>query len=401
MIQVLTHSGITTSIKGSNIVINKIHDAQSLDDFEINIIDLNEPNMWCQKGNRIFSIDSIADIRSLSVMIKNSRQTQIIVMFPENLVYKYDFHNGKYVDCAELKNMIYQMSESVIKELYEPLGSLKLIYENTQTNIGKEKVKAAFFFNNISDSILMKSQSGKPVVCTCGNVIATTLILQNYDHIMLFLKKLGLIKEKESAPAWIEGMQMFDDNKQLQIIEENSAAIKAANENISKAMETINKNNEYKSILYTSGEELVNVVFEILEKMLGCNLSDFVDEKNEDFLFDINGITFIGEIKGVNHNVKNENVSQLDVHYQRYIDTHEEVDLNTVKAILIMNHQKNKPLSNREPVHDHQISLAKRNGSLVIETYTLLKLFEKYLANEMTREECTEIFASNTGLLKL
>jgi len=37
----------------------------------------------------------------------------------------------------------------------------------------------------------------------------------------------------------------------------------------------LDKNNEYKSILYTQGDELVKVVFEIIEQMFGCDLSNF------------------------------------------------------------------------------------------------------------------------------
>ena len=99
--------------------------------------------------------------------------------------------------------------------------------------------------------------------------------------------------------------------------------------------------------------------------------------KKEDFLFEIDDNVFIGEIKGVRHNVKNENISQLDVHFQGYLDEHEEKDPNSVKALLIMNHQNNKAPEEREPVKDTQINLAKRNGSLIIETAVLLKLLEE------------------------
>lgn len=81
------------------------------------------------------------------------------------------------------------------------------------------------------------------------------------------------------------------------------------------------------------------------------------------------------EIKGINSSVKSENISQLDVHYQGYIDENTEVDSDKVRAILIINHQRNKPIESREPVHTRQIELAKRNRSLIVETITLLKLF--------------------------
>ena len=143
------------------------------------------------------------------------------------------------------------------------------------------------------------------------------------------------------------------------------------------------------------------MVFEILEEMLGCNLSDFNDKKKEDFAMEIDGIHYIGEIKGVNHNVKSANISQLDVHYQSYIEENEIGDQENSKALLIINHQRNKPLGSREDVHDQQIKLAKRNGSLIIETEILLKLFERFKSEEITSGECIEILSQNIGLLRL
>ncbi len=172
-----------------------------------------------------------------------------------------------------------------------------------------------------------------------------------------------------------------------------------ANENISAAIERLNKNNEYKSILFTNGDELIKVVFEILEIMLGWDLSHFVDLKKEDFLFEMEDIVFIGEVKGVTSNVKNENVSQLEVHYQGYLEEHEEIDDKQVKALLIINHQRNKPLEQREPVHERQINLANKYESLIVETATLLRMFEKYLGGNLSREECLELLKTNKGIL--
>ena len=160
-------------------------------------------------------------------------------------------------------------------------------------------------------------------------------------------------------------------------------------------------NSRLKSALYTSGDTLVDVVFEILEEMLGCDLSQFVDVKKEDFLFTIENTTFIGEIKGVNHNVKNSNVAQLEMHYQDYLDANNGVQEESVKALLIMNHQKNKPMVEREPVMEAQINLASRYGSLIIDTYTLLKILEKYRQGVMSREEIIKKLKETTGLLSI
>ena len=156
----------------------------------------------------------------------------------------------------------------------------------------------------------------------------------------------------------------------------------------------------YKSVLITNGNELVDVVFEILEKMLNCDLSNFKDEKKEDFLIRLSDITFIGEIKGVTSNVKNEHISQVDVHYQSYVDKLQEDGITeNIKQILIINPFRTKELSNRDEVHENQIKLAKRNECLVITTETLLYIFERFLKNELDTEHIIKAFTNNIGIL--
>ena len=169
-----------------------------------------------------------------------------------------------------------------------------------------------------------------------------------------------------------------------------------------KLQEQLNKNLEYKSILYTNGDELVKVVLEILDEILEYDSSEFVDEKREDFLIKKEDITFVGEIKGLSSAVKNENVSQLDVHVQSYLDDlQQEGTEEKVKGLLIINHQRNKPIEERQGVHEHQIKLATRNESLIIETKTLLRLYEKYKLGKITKEECKKLFKNNIGLLEI
>lgn len=228
----------------------------------------------------------------------------------------------------------------------------------------------------------------------------SSLDINNSDEIYAFMRSIGLIHDKIEAPEWMEDVKMFDDNTQLHIIKENNDMIKTAQENISNAMEVIDKNNRYKSILYTTGDKLVEVVFEILQEMLGCDLSEFTDKKKEDFKFTLGDKVFIGEIKGVTPNVKKANVSQLDVHVQEYMDENDEQAENII-ALLIINHQRGKAISERERVHEEVIKLAERNGSLIVDTMALLKLFEQYTLKEKSREECIELLENNTGLLEI
>ena len=56
---------------------------------------------------------------------------------------------------------------------------------------------------------------------------------------------------------------------------------------VTQAEGQLEENAKYKSILYTNGNELVRVVFEILESILDYDLSSFEDILKEDFLINV------------------------------------------------------------------------------------------------------------------
>ncbi|EGO5827929.1 hypothetical protein HKH49_000601, partial [Enterococcus faecalis] len=110
---------------------------------------------------------------------------------------------------------------------------------------------------------------------------------------------------------------------------------------------------------------------------------------------------FIGEIKGKTSNVKTSFLSQLDNHFTNFIEDHPEIPEENIYKLLIINHQRNKALSERDPVDQKQIDIAKgKYGSLIIETSELLKLLEKYRENNLSRETIAELITQK-GLLKV
>lgn len=408
MIQILTYTGKEIYYQNKNVVLNTLHDAESLDSFDINIICLSNEHIWKNDEMSQERINEIDDFKSLSVMLANSKTAHNVIILPQNMQFLYDYTkdyygNRSYYGQCELKNMIANLTQRILSVLYEPIKIIDLVYENTKTDLGGEKVAAAFYFNNVrpSDWLTKSERSNKATTVKAADVILSTLLLDSYGKIELFLKEIGLIDQGQERPQWMEDITMFDDAKQIDIIRNNQSKIQEAQENIEEAKNVIKQNNEYKSVLYTNGEELVEVVLKILNKMLGCSFSDFEDKKREDFLTTCGDYVFIGEIKGVGPNVKSENVAQLDRHYQWYLDENPDADQSKICALLIINHQRKKPVYDREPVHETQIALAKRNGSLIVETYALLRLFEKYLSGEKDREECINILQNNTGLLTI
>lgn len=230
----------------------------------------------------------------------------------------------------------------------------------------------------------------------------TTLdVLENGKKLDDYLYAVGLDKDiKKQIPEWINYIDYFDDKHQKSLIKENQEKISELNCQIDSAKDKLAKNLYYKSVLYESGDNLVKVVFDILSEMLEYDLSSFEDKKKEDFLIKLQDITFVGEIKGIDTNIKSKNVSQVDTHLQDYQDKlNEENKHENLKALLIINPFRNKKLEDREVVHEQQIALAKRNNCLIILTQDLLRIFEMYKQGVLSKDKIVAILTKQVGLL--
>lgn len=381
----------------------------SLDEFDINIISLNDSNLWENNDDSYQYVNSSNDLKSIANMVKNRTKSIVVYVMPQNFTFYYrriSVGANRYYGHFPIKDKIDTIWGKIINEaLYPKIGLNILSFENTRTIIGDQEYTADFYCNSYKGkNVLTKSKaSEKATTILLGEktFITTLDITQDYKLLINFIQQVVLPKEKAPVPEWVLKIQFWDDNKQKETILREKEVIEKAQADIESAKQKLEENAKYKSILYTNGDELVHVVFSILEQLLDCDLSHFVDQKKEDFLIKKESCTFIGEIKGVTSNVRSEHVSQVDVHYQGYMDQLQEENREEhVQQLLIINPFRTKPLSEREPVHDQQIALAKRNGCLIIETNTLLRIYEKFLRGELNSERCIDIFSTVTGLLE-
>lgn len=395
--------------------ISKLGEIQALDDFEICVIDLTNGYLWNYNGEQPISVNCYKDLLTIKEAIINSNSTKIIIVLPQNekISYNQTYEwNGNtkhyyYVSSIQLKDNKGNLMKIINDNLFR-LEKIGVTFEKTKTSIENKNMDADFNFINYKseqfEALTFSQSSNKVTTINKDKIFITTLkILDDIEKLKLFIKNYCKDEqEKEEIPNWINEIKFFNDEQLNQDKENNLIQIsklKQANIKIDKELE---KNLEYKSILYTNGDELVEVVMSILDEILDYDSTGFIDKGKEDFLIKKQDITFIGEIKGVSSAIANKNVSQLDVHVQSYLDhLQEQGTEEKVKGLLIINHQRNKQLDERQNVHEHQISLAKRNGSLIIETQTLLKIYEKYKLNNITKEECKKLFEDNIGLLEI
>lgn len=405
-LQIITND--TKESSWENFEVNGLSEPKDFGMFDVNIIDLAYEGIWCCDFRISDGINCIDDLLSLNKIIKSS-QKPVVLILPQNVWLKYqkDVLNNNYINSILLKDNLNSLSHNVLNKLIDFTNITELIYENSETNICKKPVKSAFSLTktNTDFSVITSTIGGrKATTISKNNLYITTLKVLDDSNILLdYLKEIKLYKdEMETFPEWLESYQILDDKTQTELIEEHIVKIAELQQEIDFANEKLEENKKFKSILYTNGDQLVEQVFRILEKVLDCNLAGFIDEKNEDFLIRFQDVSFIGEIKGVTSNIKSEHISQLDVHYQGYMDKLQESGATeNVKEILIMNPFRNKPLDARTEVHENQIKLAERNDCLVIETITLLNLFEKVMNKEISSSKVKDVFRNKKGLLSI
>ena len=409
-IQIISYNGESrTFAENTQLIFSTHKEPRSLDEFDINIIDLASEVLWKNCGNDYSSINSIADIRHLGTMIRNSNKSTTVINFPYNSTFSYNFAYGpgdrvqSYLKKRELKNCLFDVVE-IISKLEPEVKNYSLLYENTVTELGEMQYSASFYFEQATEP-LIKSKDSEKIVCLKASeklLFATLHILESEAHLFTFLKECALIHDSEKYPKWLHEYCILDDKEQQDKIAESKAKIASAENVINIAEEKLKENLELKSILVTNGSDLVDSVFDILEQILETDLSDFKDDKNrEDFLISIgNDLDFVGEIKGVGQNIKQTDVSQARTHrIGREERLEENGEHKEVKALLIINPLRAKPLHERESVPTRQIELADKDGTLILETKTLLYVYEQFSLGKLSVDNCRNMFRQEKGLL--
>ena len=384
--------------------VNKFSSPKSFDMFDVNIIDLRAGFIYANGENKndFSSIDCINDFLTMNNMIINSRKSKFLFIYPRNVQFITRLTYKEYQ--TPIKDITSQVS-TLFSRLNKELD-LDFYFERTDTKLSDTvRISADFYFPERDHfEILLRSiDSDKVTCCKKDNLFLTTLDILTDEELQLFLEKVGLKASPNAvAPDWMNKVMLFDDAEQLKKIEQNEAQIKSCKDSIAVSKGKLSENSRFKSILYTSGDELVDVVKDIFSKIFDVDFSGFKDKKKEDFTFTFKNKIFIGEIKGVNQNIKTTNLAQLDLHFTNFIeDRADDVDENNIHKLLVMNHQKDKDLKSRIPVDQQQIDMAKNKyESLIIETVELLEMYDKFARREMDQKECFDLICQN-GILKL
>ncbi|MBQ6262146.1 MAG: hypothetical protein IJK58_01365 [Clostridia bacterium] len=395
---------------GDQITVSALSQPRALDEYDVNIIDLSDPEIWTNSRNTYKRIDSFDDFSSIHTMVMNRKKANIIYVCPKNVFISYDYKQSlnRYEYHKKIKDDL-PLFKNLIERVF-PYGFYNINYETTTTSIGEIHFDADFYFSSSSFGIKHISDRSEKIVTVLldpfhktKNTIATTLnVTASLQHLYAYLESIFPDNAETQEPSWVKDYLFYNDNELKDKIEKIDKEIIDLNNEKGKCNEAVDYNRKVKSILYSNGKQLANTVSGILEQLLNCNLSNFVDVKKEDFRIEKDDIVFIGEIKGVSSNVKNSYISQVENHYDTYLESANEDDKKKAgKQLLIINPFRDKPLDEREPIMDEQIKKAERNECLIIETKVLLRLYERFLRKEVSTEDCLKLFKSEKGLLSV
>ncbi|SCY41821.1 hypothetical protein SAMN02910370_02506 [Lachnospiraceae bacterium XPB1003] len=271
-----------------NLIVSDLSRPMAMDDFDIDIIDLSFADIWKYEGSTIGKTNKYKDLQAIGQMVRGTKKARIFYVYPQDGKYLFHMNKGIYTDVENIKNIL--NSTTCVEDYKECFpyrdAPINVIFEPTKTTIGKITYSADFHFAIQFGEIVTKSDTSEKITTlNCyGNIYFTTLnICRSYDELINYIDSILGDNKTCDIPDWINNINFGDDEEQNEIIKDSIIQIETSKGKIERAKEKLEENLRYKSILYTNGDELVEVVYDILEKILDCNLAGFEDRKIEDF----------------------------------------------------------------------------------------------------------------------
>lgn len=408
MIQIITKNVDMYKEKFFNneVEFSNFNDYKSFDLYDINIINLDSSSLWECNSSRGDSLNDKSDLLTIKNAINTSR-TKVLLFFPQNHYFRYDYseYTNKFRTSLQLKSINEKVSRFITEYIYDPLP--RFSYEKGVTKLDGEEYSSDFYFVEEEGVILCEKSQKNNTMKLSDRVVITTLSIfetpvnkEIEKRLFVFLNKVGFLIKNESIPSWIENIDFYDDYIYKEEIEKSVIAIKKLNEVIEENQNKINDNLKYKSILYSSGKNLSEQINNMLKQIFDLG-DEFKDVYEEDFKFKAGGITFIVETKGLNNEVSGQNVSDAYNHLVIYEDVLDAKGVEEeTKCLFFVANERLKEPNKRNKIKERQITIAKRNKTLIVETTTFYKIFENFMKDEITTDEIIELFKQDTGLLE-
>lgn len=408
MIQIITKDSYIykNKITNKNIILSNFNEYKSFDLYDINVIDLSSKNLWYSASSNGEYLNDKSDLATIKNAI-NTCSAKVLILFPQNCNFYYDYwrSNKKYDKSVQLKTMKDKVGEFITKYIY---GTLPLFYyEKGVTKVDDEIFESDFYFDE-KKGIICCDKSKKvntmalsdKIIISSLNLFSATTNDEIEKRLFVILNKIGFLEKNEDSPKWIEDIDFYDDHIYRDEIDKYNNEIDKLQIKIDKNNEKLKRNLEYKSILYSTG----NVLAEQINKMLIMIFSlenKFNDIYEEDFNFKMDGVTFIVETKGLNNEVAGKNVSDAYDHLVIYEDMLEKNGIKEeTKCLFFVSSERLKMPNERAKIKERQITIAKRNKTLIIDTPIFYKMFEDFSQQKIKSEDISKIFREQVGIIE-
>ena len=193
-------------------------------------------------------------------------------------------------------------------------------------------------------------------------------------------------EESNTSVDWLQNITILNDKELSEKYEKNISILEDIRREQEKIKNEIDKNNYYKSLLYCSGDKLVEVVECILQEMLNVKIDD-KDQKRQDLFFKLDNVNILVEVKGVNHPFQRDNISQVKRHVKDFAEAHAIYGADVekcCKGVLIINPYSMQDLKekiDKEFYSNEVIADAEYEKVCTLDTFTLLNYYSKWRNN--------------------
>ena len=263
-IQLITFNKKEQITSLNTVVKSFFSDSISFSEFDLNIISLQDKDIWKVKEKSVGLVSCKNDLLTLNQQIKNTDRPTIVFL-PQNYTYYYDrLSSGKYYYNEPLKDVIDEVCYSTINNCILDgvnLHHFELFFENSKTIISNTEVNATFSISSNGKGLTFsKASNNKTTIQLSKNCFLSSLNLSelNIDD---YLNEIGLVKESIDIPEWVKDYSFFDDNVLQKALDQKEKQLALVEESIKEIKQKIDSNLRYKSILVDTGDGLVKTCF--------------------------------------------------------------------------------------------------------------------------------------------
>lgn len=399
-IQYITYSGAHKRFAGEGIFLSSFVNPRSFDEFDYNVIDLNSPYIWSNKGSSYQQIAFANDFKVLARLAEGSQVGKTVVVLPQDLNFRYHY----------LPNTAYKYSKNIslsrilptLTNLIEPLLPIPvpIVPANGESRYGDEVFVNAFALGGDfpEGNILSRTALGDVTTVALGErFYVTGFLLENARDLFAFLQGLeghtlaavpvgAARQEAKALPAWLDEVPFFDDGIQLEIIRKAQAEI-------AQAEQVLAEHRQEKALLAADGERFFELVFDTFQKVTGIALNHITAMQKGKGFFDVyyQGEVYLVDVFSSESGFDSRMILVAKKHYQEYLKHHPKAKNFHIHRILLVNTQCHLPVKERKSPAIHLVQQAEEEGLTLVDSYNLLRLYEQVKSGGREQAEALEM----------